>query len=549
MERWLQQVRRLSSATEISMSRVNALPEGVSGPPAFTDGFGARYLGFDGESADPIEVLAFAPSLIAATEFASAVGVRVARVSGARHTLFARVRRIERPTPDSLLLISDRVAGWRLADVLDIASRIGLRLDTSAVLNLLRQLVPAVALFGRHQRDLVIGNIGPERLILTPNGRLVLAEYVLGDAIGKLAMSRADLWRSYRVAAADGSGEPSRADVVAIGVVALSLLLGRRLREDEFPFAIGDLLQQVTETHGSNSRPLSPALASWLARALQLDGHKPLRSPKEAQVAFEEMLATERGYVTSPALLESFIDQYQERAGSPPEPERPVAQVQQAPPPVAQRAPVAVVEPPPPEKRAEPEPAAPAAASVSPGWEGSSALRGTGPTPPVAPVAAEPHVLEVARQEPPVAEPSSVVSVDSGLGAPREGGGSATASVEPATTVASAAGREEPRAWLTKLVAGLALLVVLEAAAIFWLWNRSAAALLRDGELTVQTLPPAARVTVDDEEIGESPVTVRLAPGTYTLKVQHGGSEPRVIVVEIRPGVQTAQYLELQAGR
>lgn len=533
------------------MSRVNALPEGVSGPPIFTDGFGARFLGFEGESADPIEVLAFDPSLTAATEFASAVGVRVARVSGAKHTLFARVRRIERPTQDSLLLISDRVAGWRLADVLDVANRIGLRLDTSAVLNLLRQLVPAVALFGRQQRDPVIGNIGPERLILTPNGRLVLAEYVLGDAIAKLGMSRADLWRAYRVASApDGSGEPTRSDVVAIGVVALSLLLGRRLREDEFPFALGDLLQQATETHGSSSRPLSPALASWLGRALQLEGHKPLRSPKEAQVAFEEMLATERGYVTSPALLESFIDQYQERAGSPPEPERPIAQVQPAPPPPAPQASAAVVEPPPVERRKEPEPVAPAAEPEPvPGLEDSDPLLAPGTAAPAAPAATDPHALELSGTEAAAADlPADVAAAGTHATTPSDGSATAV-TVEPATVASAGADRDAPRAWLTKLVAGLALLVVIEGAAIFWLWNRSAAALLRDGELTVQTLPPAARVTVDDDEIGTSPVTVRLAPGTYTLKVQHGGSEPRVIVVEIRPGVQTAQYLELQTGR
>jgi hypothetical protein len=46
-----------------------------------------------------------------------------------------------------------------------------------------------------------------------------------------------------------------------------------------------------------------------------------------------------------------------------------------------------------------------------------------------------------------------------------------------------------------------------------------------------------------------TPVSVRLAPGTYTLKVQVGNAEPRVIVVQIRAGVQTAQYLELQTGR
>jgi hypothetical protein len=65
----------------------------------------------------------------------------------------------------------------------------------------------------------------------------------------------------------------------------------------------------------------------------------------------------------------------------------------------------------------------------------------------------------------------------------------------------------------------------------------------------VSSRPVAARVTLDNDNLGTTPLTVKLAPGTYTLKVQAGKAEPRVIVVQIRPGVQTAQYLELQTGR
>jgi hypothetical protein len=103
--------------------------------------------------------------------------------------------------------------------------------------------------------------------------------------------------------------------------------------------------------------------------------------------------------------------------------------------------------------------------------------------------------------------------------------------------------------WMPKAFAALAVLALVEAVAIAWLWNRSSEALLREGELAVQSRPIGARVLIDDDEVGVTPVSVRLAPGTYTLKVQAGNAEPRVIVVQIRAGVQTAQYLELQTGR
>jgi outer membrane biosynthesis protein TonB len=532
VERALQRSWALLNVTETSMDRVTAPPDGAIGPPVFTDGFGSRFLGVDPEAGDPIEILVFDPELVAAPDFASTVGVRVARLSGARHTLFARVRRIDRPSPDSLLLVSDRVAGWRLSDVLDLAHREGLGLDISAVLSLLRQLIPAVTLFGRHQRHLSVGTIAPERLILTPQGRLVIAEYVLGEAIEKLSLTREHLWRAFRVPVAAVAGAPReapRSDALGIGIVALSLLLGRRLREEEFPDALADLLEQATETHEGIVRPLTPRLSSFLARALQLDGHKALQSPKDAQVAFEEVLASERGYVTSPALLDAFVTRFEQMAGPPPEIARPV---EEPPPP-----------PPPPSAPREewlPEPAARVELPLTvpdPVEE---------PVPPAAALEAPPRAQEIEPEEQragaPAEEAPAVVPIPAAVSTPR------TDAELAGETVGGGAG-ETSRGWMTKALAVFALLVVLEAVAIMWLWNQSAAALLRDGELSVQSRPPSARVMLDDDELGVTPVTVRLSPGTYTLKVQAGNAEPRVIVVQIRAGVQTAQYLELQTDR
>src|SRR5262245_58711524 len=97
--------------------RVTAPPGAVS-PSIFQDGFGTRWLGLDDESGDPVEILAFAPTFVDAPDFAAAVGERVARLSRVRHTLYARARRLARPSEESLLLYSDRIAGWRLADAL-----------------------------------------------------------------------------------------------------------------------------------------------------------------------------------------------------------------------------------------------------------------------------------------------------------------------------------------------------------------------------------------------------------------------------------------------
>src|SRR5687767_8143779 len=125
------------------MDRPPAPPDGAGSPPVFEDGFGPRWLTFDPESADPVEVLSFDPALADATDFAATLGVRAARLASARHTFYAHVRRLDRPSEHALQLVSDHVPGWRLAQVLDIAERDKLTIDISAVLSLLRQLIPA----------------------------------------------------------------------------------------------------------------------------------------------------------------------------------------------------------------------------------------------------------------------------------------------------------------------------------------------------------------------------------------------------------------------
>ncbi len=94
---------------------------------------------------------------------------------------------------------------------------------------------------------------------------------------------------------------------------------------------------------------------------------------------------------------------------------------------------------------------------------------------------------------------------------------------------------------------GLVAAVVVLLGVVGWLWTRTPAApLAGEGELVVQSRPDSARVSIDGEDRGVTPLTVPLAAGAHVLEVQIGKSEPRVIPLTIRKGVQTAQYIELQ---
>jgi hypothetical protein len=97
----------------------------------------------------------------------------------------------------------------------------------------------------------------------------------------------------------------------------------------------------------------------------------------------------------------------------------------------------------------------------------------------------------------------------------------------------------------SRAVAAMAALVVLQGGLLAWQFSRPSEALTGAGELVVQSRPDGAKVTIDDEDRGVTPLTVRVSPGTHVLQLRVGATEPRVIPLMIRAGVQTAQYVEL----
>ena len=439
---------------------IRVLPD-VSDPTiAAVDGFGRRTRGIDPDSGDEVEVLELSSTLVEHPGCVSALGDRVARFATVRHASYVHLRRLDRPAADRLALVSDATVGWRLSHLLTASSSAGVPLDITVVIGLLRQLLPAVALFGRHNREAAIGALSPERLIVTPQGRLVIAEHAFGPALEKLNLGRERLWRDFHVCMAPSAGLPranARADAHASGVVALSLLLGRVLAEDEYPNQLPSLLAAANENRDGDLTPLSKALMEWLSRALQLDVSTAFQSPHGAQVSFESVLASDRAYVTSSQALDEWVTK------------------------------------------------------VGAVLDRSRAGAGSGAAAPVAPVILAPT-------------PS----------APD------TAYAPQASYVSQAPARNP-------LVLALIIFALVQSGVVLWLWNRNPGApRAGEGELVVQSRPVAARVSVDGEERGVTPITLALPSGAHVLEVQSGKSEPRVIPLTIRPGVQTAQYIELQ---
>ena len=188
----------------------------------------------DPTSGDTLEVLCLRGELTAVPVFEFALRERVSRLADFRHAYYGRVRSVERLNDrrSTLALVSDWTPGLRLSEILADAARRGIALDINAALCLIRQLVPAVAMLHDSAGEVAHGAIGPERIVITPNARPVIVEHVMGSALERLRFSHERYWKELRIPLPRSAGLPRfdhRADIMQIGVVALSLILGRPL--------------------------------------------------------------------------------------------------------------------------------------------------------------------------------------------------------------------------------------------------------------------------------------------------------------------------------
>ncbi|HUU34166.1 MAG TPA: hypothetical protein VMW48_08880, partial [Vicinamibacterales bacterium] len=281
--------------------------------PIFADGLGRRVVRVGRNDATPTEHLLIDPVLANHAGFAAALRARVAHLHGRRLTSYARVHGVEGDGQGSLGIVSDHVRSWRLADLLDVAESENLTFDIGVVMLLLRQLLPTAALLGTQSRDTASGALGPEHLLLTPQARLVLTDYVFGSAIEALGWPGERLWRTLRVATPPGGESKAvspRGDVVQVGLTVLSLIVGRRLRDDEFPERLEDLVTSSRQkTPSVIHAPLSAPLRDWLLRALQLQS-KSFGTLFDAQMALERLLTAEPSLLAEPAELENAVARF-----------------------------------------------------------------------------------------------------------------------------------------------------------------------------------------------------------------------------------------------
>ena len=502
----------------------------------FEDGLGERRYAV-GTGSEPLEVLKLSSVLSSVSSFDFALRERTARLAGFRHESYGRVRSIELDRRTSALLVtSDYVAGIRLSTMLAESQKRGIPLEFNAVRSLVRQLVTAAAALHGTAPDVGNGALAPERLVLTPTGRLMIVEYVLGAALEQLGHTRARYWRELGVALPGTVGTPvfdARTDVTQIGAVALSLILGRPLTPEDYPERLSDLIHTATlRSFAGTGEPLPESVRDWLLQALQLDQWESFASPTEARAGLEEAFGVENltvelgalqvylsRYAATDAVVEpdlgprleamkAFLARYPSRkTAATPTPEKP-------------------------EERVD-APTVPA-----PPVTGPDPVRADVPAEPAAAVAIEPVPEPPSVPEP--AQPADVAPsspfVDEDVAQPDLIGAIPTYAEERRGATPVVLSR---RKRLLAAAAGVVLLI--GAIAAFW-WFRGAGS-PATGTLSVGTSPAGIAVFVDGQPHGVTPLGVELPPGEHVIELRTE-TERRRIPITLTAGGQVSQYFE-----
>lgn len=486
-------------------------------PVAFEDGLGERRHTVDPRN-EPLEALTLRSELTAVPSFEFALRERVSRLASFRHACYGHVRgveRIDRGTP-TLAIVSDRVPGVRLSEVLAVAEKELLPVEIDAGLCLIRQLVQAVAMLHEQLPDVCHGAISPERVIITPNARLVIVEHVLGAALGQLLYSRERYWKELRIPLPPRAGLPRfdrRADVTQVGAIALALILGRPLNDDDYPARMEEIVGRVGAVSASGGlEPLPASVRSWLSRALQLDPRASFASAVEALAELDNVLG-ETDYTAAPSALEGFLAQYYasvELSASEPVPQAaPVVAPPIAVAPAA--APAAVTS-----KAAAPKIAGPNATALN-----ASALNAAAPSP-----ANRAHLAN--KPQAAASRPADDVSV-----------------VLRAQMEEAEIHMPKPTASRRRLIAAAVVLLALTSggalAARNYLMPSAAAA---TGTLAVSTNPEGVGVVVDGKPRGLTPLSLSLPAGDHVLELVTE-DQRRKIPVKITAGGQVSQFIEM----
>ena len=250
----------------------------------FRDGLGDRFLIPDTHGRPAHECLQIPTELFSVPTFEFALNERLWVLEKFNHPAFLTIHNMTRVPGRlaSVSLVYDSPGGSRLSDVLARASAGGQQISTGAVLFVLKETLDALAELHRLSGDLAHGAVAPERIVLA-DGKVRIADYVLGPAIEQLRFTTERYWKELRVAvppAAGGARLDARVDVAQTALIAIAMFAGRPLRDTEHLGELGDVLMSIS----------AQPIRSWLLRASHMDPRRLFVHAGEASQALTDAM-------------------------------------------------------------------------------------------------------------------------------------------------------------------------------------------------------------------------------------------------------------------
>jgi len=488
----------------------------------FKDGLGTRYRrdGSDG----PLDVLVLRDTFASIPSFEFLIRERINRLAHIRSESFARVLDLEHvPDGAKLAVVSKAVPGVRLSRMLAVAEQNLLPLDIESALYLVQQLLSAMAELHGDAPDACHGTLAAERVVVTPDGNLVIVEQVFGAALGQLRHSPERYWKELRIALPMAVTAPQldrRADVAQVGMIALALVLGRPITDEEYPEKIS-LLANGTYGLGGSFEAIPEWLRNWLSQALSLEPTRWFASCVEARDAFDVGLKG-AGIAPSAEKLDVFPRELVEPSRPTPAP-----------------GPTLVTTP-------------PMFAPVAPVQAKTAAAPASNVPPPV-PVAEKEKTTTPAPAPIRIVEPPPSLNNAFPSESPRLAGTSSRTSREeesdlaPTNTSRWAAAREtasnRPR-----MIAAAVVVVALMSGGVFAARRYFAAppaTVPAMGTVVVNTDPAGAAVVIDGEAHGATPVTATLKTGPHTIELSTKDGVRRTMTVNVTANQQLSQFIEM----
>ena len=468
--------------------------------PGQVDGLGERWTTAD--APDPLELLRFRSEVATAPGFEEALRARVSALTAFKDPAFAAIREVVQDG-EYLTLVTTRVAGQKLSE---ISTRVSKGKRAAFVTRLLRDATRTLSALESVGAGITHGAITADRILVTPDGRIVITEHALGSAMQELALWPEELWTEFGLLArADEDGEAvfdQRTTVMQLAMVALSILLSRQLTLQDFEHRLSTLLEEFSGLPSSASSALAAPLRDGLQHALQ-QGVSNYASASDADAGLRKLLTalgpagtTEIDAFQFPGRAEPAGDKPTERPVAAPAPARPKVQEREA-------APASV-------------PAKVVAAPV--------VVPAPAPAPEVLP---EPRPRQ--RHELQTLPEAEVA------------GWNATP---------SRSRREQYLLWAVIAVAAVA---VGEAIWVARLVMRPPTVVLTDSSITVESPQPGDTVMVDGKAVGSTPLKVRVNPRTQGIRLVAATPAAPVIdpaaVAARAESERTAAALDLAAAR